>query len=57
VRGTITEATRGVVGLTGSDGYLKFYYLDERLLEGVLPGDLWLAGKYIAAPAGWHDYR
>ena len=54
VRGTIAEATRGVVGLTGSDGYLKFYYLDERLLEGVLPGDLWLAGKYIAAPAGWH---
>lgn len=57
VRGTITEATRGVVGVVGSDGYLKYYYLDERLLEGVLPGDLWLAGKYIAAPAGWHDYR
>ena len=57
VRGTITEAIRGVVGLVGSDGYLKYYYLDERLLEGILPGDMWLRGKYIPAPAGWHDYR
>jgi hypothetical protein len=57
VRGTITEAVRGVVGLTGSDGFLKKYYLDSRLLEGVLPGDMWLRGKYIPAPAGWHDYR
>jgi len=57
VRGTITEAIRGVVGLVGSDGYLKYYYLDERLLEGVLPGDMWLQGKYIPAPAGWRDYR
>jgi hypothetical protein len=57
VRGTITEACRGVVGLIGSDGYLKYYYLDNRLLEGVLPGDIWLRGKYIPTPAGWHDYR
>ncbi|MBL7185094.1 MAG: hypothetical protein ISS70_02125 [Phycisphaerae bacterium] len=57
VRGTITEAIRGVVGLIGNDGYLKAYYLDERLLEGVLPGDMWLRGKYIPAPAGWRDYR
>ncbi|MFZ0033524.1 MAG: hypothetical protein WAK60_00870, partial [Sedimentisphaerales bacterium] len=57
VRGTITEAVRGVVGLTGSNGYLKHYYLDNRLLEGVLPGNIWLRGKYIPAPAGWHDYR
>jgi len=57
VRGTIAEAVRGVVGLIGSDGYLKRYYLDERLLQGVLPGDMWLQGKYIPAPAGWHDYR
>lgn len=57
VRGTITEAVRGVVGLIGSDGYFKHYYSDERLLEGVLPGDMWLRGKYIPAPAGWHDYR
>ena len=57
VRGTIAEAVRGVVGLIGSDGYLKYYYLDERLLEGVLPGDIWLKGKYVPAPAGWYDYR
>ena len=57
VRGTITEALRGVVGLVGNDGYLKAYYLDARLLEGVLPGDIWLRGKYIPAPAGWRDYR
>ena len=57
VRGTIAEAIRGVVGLIGSDGYIKHYYLDERLLQGVLPGDIWLQGKYIPAPAGWHDYR
>ncbi|OQA03448.1 MAG: hypothetical protein BWY69_00447 [Planctomycetes bacterium ADurb.Bin401] len=60
LRGAITEACRGVVGITSStnpDGFLKFYYLDSRLLEGVLPGDFWLQGKYIPAPAGWHDYR
>jgi hypothetical protein len=57
LRGAITEACRGVVGITDSDGFLKFYYLDNRLLEGVLPGDFWLQGKYIPAPAGWHDYR
>jgi hypothetical protein len=57
VRGTITEAFRGVVGVIGQDGYLKRYYMDERLLEGILPGDIWLRGKYIPAPAGWHDYR
>lgn len=56
VRGTITEVVRGVVG-SGSNGYKKRYYLDERLLEGILPGDIWLKGKYIPAPAGWHDYR
>ncbi|MDD5063450.1 MAG: hypothetical protein PHQ35_01645 [Phycisphaerae bacterium] len=57
VRGTIAEAARGVVGVIGYDGFLKYYYSDERLLEGVLPGDIWLRGKYIPAPAGWHDYR
>jgi hypothetical protein len=57
LRGAITEAVRGAVGLVGSDGYIKQYYLDERLLEGVLPGDIWLRGKYVPAPAGWHDYR
>jgi hypothetical protein len=57
VRGTITEALRGVVGAIGSDGYLKHYYVDERFLQGILPGDIWLRGSYIPAPAGWHDYR
>ena len=56
VRGTLVEAVRGIVGVTGTDGFLKHYYLDERLLEGVLPGDMWLRGKYIPSPAGWHDY-
>jgi hypothetical protein len=57
IRGSLTEVVRGVVGLIGSDGFLKHYYMDARLLEGVLPGDVWLRGKYIPAPAGWHDYR
>ena len=57
VRGTLVEAIRGVVGLIGSDGFYKQYYLDTRLLEGILPGDIWLRGKYIPAPAGWHDYQ
>lgn len=57
IRGSLTEVIRGVVGLIGSDGFLKHYYMDARLLEGVLPGDIWLRGKYIPAPAGWHDYR
>jgi hypothetical protein len=57
VHGAIVEAIRGVVGLTGSDGFLKKYYMDDRLLEGILPADLWLRGKYIPAPAGWHDYQ
>jgi hypothetical protein len=57
VRGTIAEACRGVVGLIGNDGYLKRYYLDDRLLQGVLPGDMWLQGKFVPAPSGWRDYR
>ena len=57
LRGTLAEATRGVVGLVGSDGFLKNYYLDERLLTGILPGDIWLRGKFVPLPAGWKDYR
>jgi len=56
IRGTITEAVRGVVELISTDGYLKRYYLDERLFGGILPGDIWLQSKYIPAPAGWRDY-
>jgi hypothetical protein len=57
VHGTISEAIRGVVGLTGSDGFLKSYHMDRRLLTGMVPGDIWMRGKYVPAPAGWHDYR
>jgi hypothetical protein len=57
IHGTLAEAVRGAVGLVSADGFLKKYYLDSRLLEGVLPGDMWLRGKYFPAPAGWHDYR
>ncbi|MBN1125854.1 MAG: hypothetical protein JXA82_12665 [Sedimentisphaerales bacterium] len=57
LRGTIAESMRGVVGLVDSDGYLKYYYMDERLLTGILPGNIWLRGKYVPLPAGWRDYR
>ncbi|HNS21606.1 MAG TPA: hypothetical protein PKH24_13965 [Sedimentisphaerales bacterium] len=60
VHGTITECIRGVVGVSGfmgADGYLKSYHMDNRLLTGIVPGDIWLRGKYVPAPAGWHDYR
>jgi hypothetical protein len=62
VRGSITEVVRGVVGIfspttgAGQDGYDKNYYVDDRLMTGILPGDIWFTGKYIPAPAGWHDY-
>lgn len=55
VCGSITEVIRGAVGLVGSDGFIKNYYIDPRLMSGILPGDIWFSGKYIPAPAGWHD--
>jgi hypothetical protein len=55
VHGSITEVVRGIVGHLGSDGYIKKYYIDTRLMSGILPGDIWFSGKYIPAPAGWHD--
>lgn len=57
LHGALSEVIRGVVGLIGSDGYVKNYYVDERLLLGIIPGDIWLKNKYIPAPAGWTDYR
>jgi hypothetical protein len=57
VRGSISEAIRGVVGVIGTDGYVKRYYMDNRLSQGILPGDIWFSGKYIPAPAGWQDHR
>ena len=56
VHGSITEVVRGVVGHLNSDGYIKQYYIDTRLMSGILPGDIWFSGKYIPAPAGWHDH-
>jgi hypothetical protein len=56
VRGSITEVIRGVVGHLNNDGYIKYYYADTRLMSGILPGDIWFSGKYIPAPAGWHDH-
>jgi type II secretory pathway pseudopilin PulG len=62
VRGSLTEVVRGVVGVFSSstgnilDGYEKNYYIDNRLMSGILPADIWFTGKYIPAPAGWHDH-
>ncbi len=55
LRGSITEAVRGVVGVVGQDGYLKSYYWDERLLTGILPGNIWLKGKYVPVPGAWME--
>jgi hypothetical protein len=55
VRGSITEVVRGIIGHLNNDGYVKHYYLDTRLMSGILPGDIWFSGKYFPAPAGWHD--
>ncbi len=57
LNGSICEAIRGVVGVVNTDGFIKKYTIDERLLEGVLPGNIWFGGKFVPAPAGWHDYR
>jgi hypothetical protein len=58
IHGSITEVIRGVIGLSGgcSNGYTKDYHIDTRLMSGILPGDIWFSGKYIPAPAGWHDH-
>ncbi len=58
IRGSLTEVVRGVVNLGDpvTDGYEKNYYIDTRLMSGILPGDIWFSGKYIPAPAGWHDH-
>ena len=57
VRGTLTEVVRGIVGMTGSDGYLKYYYFDERMLSGLIPGTIRLKGKFVTTPGGWTDFR
>jgi hypothetical protein len=59
VRGSITEVTRGVVGCnissTRKNGYSKMYYFDKRLMRGILPGNVWLKGKYVLIPGGWSE--
>ncbi len=57
LRGMLTEVVRGVVGRTGSDGYLKQYTFDERMLSGLIPGTVRLKGKFTTAPSGWSDFR
>jgi hypothetical protein len=60
IRGSLAEVVRGIVGTqsgSNKDGFEKNYYMDERLLNGILPGDIWFSGRYIPAPAGWKDYR
>ncbi len=57
IHGSIAEAIRGVIGLIGTNGYLKSYHMDQRFLTGILPGDIGLRGKFVPAPAGWRDYR
>lgn len=54
VRGSITEVCRGVVG-SGSNGYLKQYYYDKRLMAGIIPGNMGLKGKYLLVPGGWSE--
>ena len=55
VRGALAEVIRGIVSIIGSDGYVKQYYMDDRLFEGIVPGDFWLKSKFVPAPAGWSD--
>ncbi len=54
IRGSLTEAMRGIVG-SGTNGYLKQYYYDERVMTGILPGNVWLKGKYLLIPGGWTE--
>ncbi len=55
LRGNITESIRGVVGITNQDGYLKEYHWDPRLQTGILPGNIWLKGKFVPVPGGWNE--
>lgn len=52
IRGSLTEVMRGIVG-SGGNGYLKNYYYDRRVMTGILPGNVWLKGKYLLIPGGW----
>jgi len=56
VAGSITESVQGIVAY-GNNGFRRCYYFDERLLRGILPGDMWLQSKYVPTPGGWSDFR
>jgi hypothetical protein len=56
VAGSITEAIQGMVAKS-NNGFRRCYYFDDRLLGGILPGDMWLQSKYIPTPGGWSDSR
>ena len=54
IRGSLAESMRGIVG-SGTNGYLKMYYFDKRIMTGMLPGNIWLKGKYVLIPGGWAE--
>jgi hypothetical protein len=56
VSGSITEVVQGAVSRSGN-GFKRCYYFDNRLLGGILPGDMWLQSKYVPTPGGWSDSR
>ena len=57
VAGSITESVQGIVSDWADNGFRRCYYFDERLLTGILPGDMWLQSKYVPTPGGWSDSR
>ena len=56
VAGSITEAVQGMVA-EDNNGFRRYYHFDDRLLGGILPGDMGLQSKYIPTPGGWSDSR
>jgi len=57
VAGSITESVQGKIADYTGSGFRRCYYFDERLLTGILPGDMWLQSKYVPTPGGWSDFR
>jgi hypothetical protein len=55
VAGSISESVQGIVTDSMGNGFRRCYYFDERLLTGILPGDMWLQSKYVPTPGGWSD--
>ena len=56
VTGSIVESVQGIVAYR-DNGFRRCYYFDGRLLDGILPGDMWLQSKYVPVPGGWKDSR